>query len=243
MESIIKVENVSVKFKLDRNKTTSLKEFVIKKIQNKIEFDEFWALKNINLEVKKGEIIGLIGKNGAGKSTLLKVISGIIRPTNGSVKIYGNIVPMLELGAGFDFELSGYENILLNGAILGYSEKFLKENIEEIIAFSELGHFIHNPIKTYSSGMLMRLAFSVATIVNPDILILDEILAVGDIGFQEKSRNKMIEMINSGITVILVSHSIEQIETLCNRVIWLENGHVHEIGNSEDICKKYVISI
>ncbi|MBS4931091.1 MAG: ABC transporter ATP-binding protein [Clostridiales bacterium] len=240
MSSIIILQDVGIKFKLDKNKTSSLKEFAIKKFKKQLQYNEFWALKNINLDIKKGEIIGILGRNGAGKSTLLKVISGIMKPTEGEINIFGSVVPMLELGAGFDFELSGRENIFLNGAILGYSEEFLNNNYDNIIEFSELGQFIDNPIKTYSSGMLMRLAFSIATVVNPDILILDEILAVGDIGFQEKSRNKMLEMINSGITVLFVSHMIEQIQEMCDRVIWLENGKIKEIGETDSICKKYV---
>ena len=240
MNNIIVLQNVGIKFKLDKNKTSSLKEFAIRKFKNQLQYNEFWALKDININIKKGEIIGILGRNGAGKSTLLKVISGIMKPTEGKINILGNVVPMLELGAGFDFELSGRENIFLNGAILGYSEEFLNNHYDNIVEFSELEQFIDNPIKTYSSGMLMRLAFSIATIVNPDILILDEILAVGDLGFQEKSRNKMLEMINSGITVLFVSHMIEQIQEMCDKVIWLENGRIKEIGETDSICKKYI---
>ena len=180
-----------------------------------------------------------IGKNGAGKSTLLKVISGILKPTSGTLEIHGTVVPMLELGSGFDHDLTGRENIFLNGAILGYSEMFLKEKYDEIVNFSELGKFIDVPLRNYSSGMLMRLTFSVATVVNPDILIVDEILSVGDADFQAKSKARMLELMGGGTTVLFVSHSLEQIRELCNRVIWLEHGKVEMIGNTDKICDKY----
>ena len=185
-EPMIKIENVSLKFNVDRNRANTLKEYVVRFLKRDLKYEEFWALRGISFEVEQGDVIGIIGHNGAGKSTLLKVISGIMKPTKGSVKLGGNIVPMLELGSGFDFELSGRENIYLNGAILGYSEEFLKSKYEEIVEFSELGTFIESPIRTYSSGMLARLAFSIACVVEPEILIVDEILSVGDADFQEK---------------------------------------------------------
>ncbi|MGN0764298.1 MAG: ABC transporter ATP-binding protein, partial [Aristaeellaceae bacterium] len=194
MDSIITVDNVSMHFRMDKNHTTSLKEWVVSFLKGKQQYEEFHALENVTFDVKRGEIFGVIGRNGAGKSTLLKVVSGIYKPTSGKAVSAGRIAPMLELGSGFDQELSGHDNIFLNGAILGFSEDFLKQKYDEIVAFSELGEFIHQPIKTYSSGMMMRLAFSVATIVEPEILIVDEILAVGDASFQQKSRARMLEL-------------------------------------------------
>ena len=191
--------------------------------------------------MKKGETLGLIGRNGAGKSTMLKVISGILKPTEGSVVCRGNVVPMLELGSGFDFDLTGRENIFLNGAILGYSKEFLHEKYDEIVEFSELGQFIEVPIRNYSSGMLARLAFSIATVVNPEILIVDEILSVGDAAFQEKSKKRMLELMGGGTTVLFVSHSLEQIREMCNRVVWLEHGNVKMVGAAAEVCDVYDI--
>ena len=185
------------------------------------------------------DVMGIIGHNGAGKSTLLKVISGILKPTEGSLQVNGTIVPMLELGSGFDFELSGRENIFLNGAILGYSEKFLQDKYDEIVAFSELGEFIEAPLRSYSSGMVMRLAFSIATVVNPDILIVDEILAVGDAAFQEKSKKRMLELMGGGTTVLFVSHSLEQIREMCDRVLWLDHGRMRLCGDAQSVCDAY----
>ena len=193
------------------------------------------VLENISFSVKKGEVIGIIGKNGAGKSTLLKIISGVLKPTSGNIVVNGNIVPMLELGSGFDLELSGKENIFLNGAILGYEEEFL----QEIVEFSELREFINMPIRNYSSGMLMRLAFSIATVVQPEILIVDEILAVGDEGFQRKSKERMKELMTMGTTVLFVSHSLPQIEEMCDKVIWIDEHKIKEIGKTKEICEKY----
>lgn len=237
--SIIKVEDVSIRFNMANDRINTLKEFVIALVTRRIKFHEFWALQNVSFEVRKGEVLGIIGKNGAGKSTLLKVISGIMRPTKGNVEVYGNVVPMLELGSGFDNDLSGRENVFLNGSILGYSEEFLHEKYDEIVAFSELGKFIEAPLRNYSSGMVMRLAFSIATVVNPEILIVDEILAVGDADFQEKSRKRMMELMSGGTTVLFVSHTMEQIRGMCNRVLWLEQGKVVECGNTADVCSQY----
>ena len=236
---MIKVNNVSVRYKLYYDRISSIKEYIISIIKNKIQYEEFWALKNISFKIKKGEVYGILGRNGAGKSTLLKVISKILKPTTGSVRIDGSIAPLLELGSGFDFDLTGRENIYLNGAILGHSKKFLESKIDEIIEFSELGKFIDVPIRNYSSGMVVRLAFSIATIANPDVLIVDEILAVGDMHFQEKSRNRMLELINSGTTVLFVSHDTNQVREICNKAIWIENGEIKEIGNASDVCSQY----
>ena len=191
------------------------------------------------IQVKKGETLGLIGRNGAGKSTMLKVISGILKPTAGTVTCRGNIVPMLELGSGFDMDLSGRENIFLNGAILGYDEPFLKTKFDEIVDFSELGQFIEVPIRNYSSGMLARLAFSIASVINPEVLIVDEILSVGDAAFQEKSRKRMMELMGGGTTVLFVSHSLDQIREMCNRVVWLDHGKVKAFGATGEICDAY----
>ena len=239
MDSIITVDNVSMHFRMDKNHTTSLKEWVVSFLKGKQQYEEFHALENVTFDVKRGEIFGVIGRNGAGKSTLLKVVSGIYKPTSGKAVSAGRIAPMLELGSGFDQELSGHDNIFLNGAILGFTEDFLKQKYDEIVAFSELGEFIHQPIKTYSSGMMMRLAFSVATIVEPEILIVDEILAVGDASFQQKSRARMLELMQGGTTVLFVSHSMSQIREMCDRVLWLDHGTVKMIGPTQQVCDAY----
>ena len=236
---MIKAENVSVKYLMTYDRIQSIKEYLVQLVKGKIQYEEFWALKSVSFEVKKGEVLGIIGHNGAGKSTLLKVISGILKPTTGNVQVNGTVVPMLELGSGFDFDLTGRENVFLNGAILGYSEQFLKEKYEEIVDFSELGQFIDVPLRNYSSGMVMRLAFSIATVVRPDILIVDEILAVGDAAFQEKSKKRMLELMGGGTTVLFVSHSIQQIREMCNKVIWLEHGQVAMAGAAASVCDTY----
>lgn len=238
-KTVIEVSNVTMRFRMNNDRIMSLKEFVTTALRGKLQYNEFTALNHVSFSVKKGETLGLIGRNGAGKSTLLKVISGILKPTEGSVITRGNIVPMLELGSGFDFDLTGRENIFLNGAILGYSEEYLKEKYEEILAFSELGRFIEVPIRNYSSGMLARLAFSVAAMVKPEILIVDEILSVGDAEFQAKSRKRMLELMGGGTTVLFVSHNIEQIREMCGRVIWLENGCIYLEGKAEEVCQAY----
>ena len=239
---MIKLEHVSMKFNLGIEKEFSIKQafvnfFSFNKPKKKKE--EFWALRDISFSVKKGEVVGLIGSNGAGKSTLLKVVSGVMKPTKGKVTVNGVISPMIELGAGFDSELTARENIFLNGAILGYSKDFLESKFEEIVEFSELRDFLDVPVKNFSSGMTAKLAFSIATIVNPEILIVDEILSVGDIKFQEKSKNKMLEMIKGGTTVLYVSHSLDSIKQLCDRVIWLEHGKIVKMGDTKEICQEY----
>ena len=236
---VIHAENISMRYLMTYDRIKSIKEYLVQMVQGKIKYEEFWALKNVSFDVQKGEVLGIIGHNGAGKSTLLKVISGILKPTGGILEVHGNVVPMLELGSGFDYDLTGRENIFLNGAILGYSEQYLKEKYDEIVMFSELGKFIDIPIRNYSSGMLMRLAFSVATVVKPEILIVDEILAVGDADFQEKSKARMLEVMSGGATVLFVSHSLEQIREMCGRVLWLEHGEVKMIGNTDDVCDLY----
>lgn len=237
--AMIEVKNVSMRFNMAGDKINSLKEYCVQLFSGKLKRKEFWALNDVTFDVEQGEVVGIIGHNGAGKSTILKVISGILSPTKGEVKIHGTIVPMLELGSGFDYDLTGRENIFLNGAILGYSEAFLKEKYDEILAFSELGEFIEMPIRNYSSGMLMRLAFSIATVVHPEIMIVDEILAVGDAAFQEKSKQRMLELMSGGTTVLFVSHSIAQIEEMCTRVVWLDHGELKMIGEASEVCAAY----
>ena len=242
-EVMLKVDQVGVRFRMDANRTTNLKEWAVRALKGQNKYEDFWALKNVSFEVYKGEVMGIIGRNGAGKSTLLKVISGILKPQEGSVERHARVVPMLELGSGFDMELTGLENIFLNGAILGYDKHFLQSKCQEIIDYSELGQFINMPLKTYSSGMLARLAFSVATIVKPDILIVDEILSVGDESFQAKSRQRMLELMSGGTTVLFVSHNIEQIREMCQRVVWLEEGRVRMIGDVQRVSEEYVVNM
>lgn len=239
---MIKIENVSMKFNLEIEKDFSMKQAFVDlftKKKKKKKNDDFWALKNVSFTVDKGEVVGLIGSNGAGKSTLLKAVSGVMKPTSGKVTVQGVISPMIELGAGFDGNLTARENIYLNGAILGYSKKFLDSKFDEIVEFSELKDFLDVPVKNFSSGMTAKLAFSIATVVNPEILIVDEILSVGDIKFQEKSKKKMMEMIKGGTTVLYVSHSLQSIKELCTKVVWLEHGKVVKIGDTEKVCDAY----
>ena len=239
MEKMIEIKNVSVIFKRTTEKITSLKEYFINSLKQKVQKEKFIALQNIDIIVEKGEVVGLLGLNGAGKSTLLKVISGIIKPTSGEVRLNGRMAPLIELGAGFDPELTGRENIFLNGSLLGFSKKELNSKIQDIIDFSELGDFIDVPLKNYSSGMYARLGFSIATIYEPDILIIDEVLSVGDFHFQEKSLNKIKEMINNKTTVLFVSHDVEQVKSICGKAIWLEKGKIRKVGEAKDVCLEY----
>ena len=242
MEDImINVKNVSMKFNLGIEKGFSIKQGFVdmfNKENRHKKKEEFWALRDVNFQVKKGEVIGFIGSNGAGKSTLLKIVAGVMKPTKGRVDSYGNICPMIELGAGFDPQLTARENIYLNGAVMGYTKELIDSKFNEIVEFSELKDFLDVPVQNFSSGMVARLAFSIATIVEPEILIVDEILSVGDIAFQAKSERKMLSMINGGTTVLFVSHSIEQIKKMCDRVVWLEHGKMIKIGGKE-ICDEY----
>ncbi|MGN0297596.1 MAG: ABC transporter ATP-binding protein [Lachnospiraceae bacterium] len=238
---MISVNDVKMRFRMTTDRVTSIKEMATQFLKGKLEYNDFWALKGVSFQVNKGDVVGIIGRNGAGKSTILKIISGILKPTSGSVERGANIVPMLELGSGFDYDLTGRENIFLNGAILGYSKEFLYSKYDEILAFSELGDFINMPIRNYSSGMVMRLAFSIATVVNPEILIVDEILAVGDENFQKKSYARMMELMGGGTTVLYVSHDMKQIRTMCNKVVWLEGGVVKMQGPTEEVCDAYSI--
>jgi ABC transporter ATP binding subunit len=238
-ETIIKVKNATVRFNKATENYNGLKEYVIKMLKGELMFQEFLALKEVNFEVKKGESWGVIGANGSGKSTLLKLICGILKPYKGTVKVHGKIAPLIELGAGFDPQLTARENIYLNGALLGHKKAFMEMHFNEIIEFAELGDFIDVPIKNFSSGMAARLGFAVATIVKPDILIVDEVLAVGDIAFQEKCRKRMESLLQNGTTLLFVSHSSKQVKELCQNVIWLDKGHVVAQGRAEDIIQKY----
>lgn len=238
-EVAIKVESVGMTFRIVNNKTKSIKNYLIQKMKGNISYKEFQALQDINFEVYKGEVVGLVGLNGAGKSTLFKVIAGVLKPTTGRVIKYGSVAPLIELGAGFNGELSGVENIYLNGLLLGYSKKFISEHIEEIIDFADIGEFIYNPVNNYSSGMKARLGFAIATVVQPDILIVDEVLSVGDFKFREKCEKRIEQMIENGTTVLIVSHSMGLIQKICNRVVWLEKGRVKNIGKTELLCEEY----
>lgn len=236
---IIDIKDVSMKFRKGTEKIDSFKEYIIKKIKKEIKYNYFTALEGINLKISKGEVIGFVGLNGAGKSTLLKIVSGVQKPTSGSINVRGKVSPLLELGAGFDNDLTGRENIYLNGLILGYSKEFINENIDKIIDFAEVRDFIDIPIKNYSSGMRARLGFAIATIKTPDILIVDEVLSVGDGRFRKKSENRMLDLIKSDATVLFVSHSIGQIRRLCTKVVWLEKGKVKMIGDTKEVCDLY----
>lgn len=238
-KTALKLENVGMKFNLSSEKVDSLKEYFIKFVKKDIKHDEFWALKDINFEVKKGDRLGILGLNGAGKSTLLKVIAGVYNPTEGSVYRTGVIAPLIELGAGFDPQYTGSENIYLYGAVLGYSKKFIAEKYDEIVKFSELEKFMDVPLKNYSSGMKSRLGFAIATTVQPDILILDEVLSVGDAKFRKKSHKKVQSMFDKGVTVLFVSHNIEQVKELCNKAILLEHGKIIASGSAEEVCAVY----
>lgn len=237
----IEVRNISLSFEVGKDKIDNLKEYVIRSIKrNKEKRIRFQALSDISFKIYKGEKVGIIGYNGAGKSTLLNVITGIYPPDSGEVKTYGRISPLLALGAGFDHNYSGRENIYLNGAILGYDKKFLESKYDEIVEFSELGEFIDFPVKNYSSGMLAKLGFSIATIVEPDILIIDEVLGVGDVNFRKKSSDKIRSLMDKGTTVLLVSHSIPEIRKLCDKAIWIDQGRIVEIGDVNDVCNHYL---
>lgn len=235
----LKVQNVGMKFRLSTEKVDSLKEYFIKKLSGKMKYDEFWALRDINFTLEKGDRLGILGLNGAGKSTLLKVIAGVLKPTTGTVEACGKIAPLLELGAGFDKQYTGAENIYLYGAVLGYSKQFVKERFDEIVDFSELRPFLNVPVKNYSSGMRSRLGFAIATQVQPEILILDEVLAVGDQKFHEKSEKKILEMMGEGVTVLFVSHAIDQVERICNKAILLEKGRIVAAGSVQEVKEIY----
>ena len=236
---IISIDHVSMRFNLAKEKHESLKEYFVALLHGGIRFDEFFALDDVSFDIMPGDFYGLIGLNGSGKSTLLKVISGVYKPSAGKVTVNGTIAPLIELGAGFDMDLTARENIYLNGTVLGYTPKYIDSKFNDIVEFSELEEFLDVPLKNYSSGMVARLAFAVATMTKPDILIADEILSVGDFLFQEKCEKRMAELLSGGTTVILVSHSIDQIERMCNKVAWLDHGHLRRLGPTAEITAEY----
>lgn len=238
--NIIEVNNVSLQFRLYKEQVSDLKEYLVRKVQGNLETDEFWALKDVSFNVKRGEAVALVGKNGSGKSTMLKVVAGIIRPTFGKVAVGGTIAPMIELGAGFDFDMTARENVLLNGAILGYPEDFLKEKVDDIMEFAELQDFVDVPIKNFSSGMITRLGFAIATVVTPDVLIVDEILSVGDFRFQNKCEQRIAEMRAQGTTLLLVSHSMEQVKRICDRAILMYKGNMLIQSDVDTVCDLYM---
>ncbi len=235
----IKVDDVSIKFNLSQEKLDSLKEYVLKLFHGKVKYDEFWALQDVNFELKKGERLGILGLNGAGKSTLLKVIAGVYKATTGTVERHGVVAPLLELGAGFDMQYTARENIYLYGAVLGYSREFIEEKFDEIIEFAELGKFVDVPLKNYSSGMKSRLGFAICTAVKPDILILDEVLSVGDAKFKKKSEKRVTDMFDDGVTVLFVSHSLAQVKRLCNKAIILDHGKMIAYGDIDEVAPIY----
>lgn len=238
-DDFIVVDNVSMRFNLAEEKTDSIKEYCMKLLQGKLHFNEFYALRDVSFSVKRGDSVALIGKNGSGKSTLLKILAGVMHPTKGETIVNGSIAPLIELGAGFDFELTARENIYLNGAILGFDRNFMDAHFEEIVDFSELREFINVPLKNYSSGMVARLGFAIATIIKADILIVDEVLAVGDFQFQEKCKAKIAELLEGGTTLLFVSHSADQVRQLCAKAVWLDHGKMMAYGETETVLQLY----
>ncbi len=237
--NIIEVKDVEMHFNMNKEKIDSLKEYVIKLAKRQLMYEDFVALDKVSVDVKKGEVFGIIGYNGSGKSTLLKAIAGILKPTSGNIKVYGTIAPLIELGAGFDLDLTARENIFLNGSVLGFSKKTISDKFDEIVEFSELRDFLDVPMKNYSSGMVARIGFSVATMVRSDILIVDEILSVGDMLFQQKCEQRINALMQGGTTVLIVSHSLEQIRRLCSRVLWLDHGKTKMLGDTKTVCDAY----
>ena len=235
----IVVDNVSMKFNLHRKKVDTLQEYISRKLKGDLASDEFWALRDVSFSVEQGDRVGILGLNGAGKSTLLKIIAGVYKPTCGRVEKHGKTIPLLELGAGFESQYTGRENIYFYGSMLGYSRKFLESRLDEIVEFSELGDFIDVPLKNYSSGMRARLGFSIATLVSPKILILDEVLSVGDAKFKKKSEKKILDMFDSGVTVLFVSHSLKQVERICNKALILNKGEVVSYGDIKNTAEIY----
>ncbi len=238
-EYSIVAENISMHFNMASERLESLKEYFIKLLKRQLFFKDFVAVNDVSFKIKKGEVFGIVGTNGSGKSTTLKMISGILKPTSGKITINGNIAPLIELGAGFDGELTARENIYLNGAVLGYSKKYIDEHFDQIVDFAELRDFLDMPIKNYSSGMVARIAFAIATVITPDILIVDEILSVGDFLFQEKCEKRINELMEGGTTIVIVSHTIGQIERLCDRVMWIEKGNLKMLGETAEVCEAY----
>lgn len=239
MENIIEIKNVEMHFNMSKEKIDNLKEYFIKLAKRQLMYEDFTALDKVSVNIKPGEVFGIVGHNGSGKSTLLKTISGILKPTVGTVKVHGSIAPLIELGAGFDLDLTARENIFLNGSVLGFSNQMISEKFDEIVEFSELREFLDVPMKNYSSGMVARIGFAVATMVKPDILIVDEILSVGDFLFQQKCEQRINALMQGGTTVLIVSHALEQICRLCTRVMWLDKGKIKMIGDTKTVCDAY----
>lgn len=237
--SIIEINHVDMHFNMSKEKVNSLKEYVIKFLKRQLQYEDFIALQDVTLTIESGDVFGIVGLNGSGKSTLLKIISGILKPTTGTVRVVGTIAPLIELGAGFDFDLTARENIYLNGSVLGIPRDKIRDKFDEIVDFSEMREFLDVPMKNYSSGMVARVGFAIATITKPDILIVDEILAVGDFHFQKKCEDRIQQLMSGGTTVIIVSHSLDQIERLCKHVIWLEKGKIVMSGDTDAVCKAY----
>ena len=238
-ETMIEVKNVSMVFNLATERVDTLKEYVLKLAKHQLMVQKFYALRDINLEIERGEAVALIGVNGSGKSTLLKVIAGVLHPTTGSVQVHGSIAPMIELGAGFDPELTARENIFLNGAVLGHGRKFMEAHFQSIVDFAELWDFVDVPVKNFSSGMVARLGFAIATEIKADVLIVDEVLSVGDFRFQEKCKKRMEEMMSGGTTLLFVSHSTEQVRQLCQKAVWLKKGQIQMMGDVDTVCDAY----
>ena len=239
-DPIIDVNNVSMRFNLAKERTDTIKEYIVKLLKGKLMFDEFWALQNISFSLEAGDSLALVGRNGCGKSTMLKIIAGVLSPTSGKVTVRGNIAPLIELGAGFDPDLTARENIFMNGAIMGFDRKFMKAHFDEIVDFSELKDFLDVPVKNFSSGMVARLGFSIATIVEAEILIVDEILAVGDAAFQQKCEQRMEKLLSGGTTLVFVSHSADQVKRLCKKALWIDHGSLQLQGDSETVCNAYL---
>ena len=239
-EYVVDIDHLTIRFNLASEKINDLKEYFVKLVKRELMFQEFLALQDVDLKVRRGESWGLIGVNGSGKSTLLKAACGLLRPYKGSIQINGSIAPLIELGAGFDYNMTARENIFLNGTVLGHSRKFMQEHFDEIVDFAELHQFLDVPIKNFSSGMQARLGFAIATMVRPDILIVDEILSVGDYQFQQKCYQRMEEMLGGGTTLLYVSHDINSVKKLCDHAIWLEKGHVRKSGLVDDVCDEYM---
>lgn len=238
-QNIIEINHVDMRFNLAEEKTDTIKEYFVKLLRGKLHFSEFYAVKDVSFNIKKGESVALIGRNGSGKSTLLKIIAGVLYPSSGSVAVHGSIAPLIELGAGFDMELTARENIYLNGAVLGFDRDFMNQHFQEIIEFSELQQFVDVPVKNYSSGMIARLGFSIATIVKADVLVVDEILAVGDYKFQQKCHERMSQLLAGGTTLLFVSHSEEQVKELCQKAVWLDHGKAMAIGDVDEVYRAY----
>ena len=236
---VVELKDISMRFNLAKERVDSVKEYIIRFMQGRLKFEEFYALKDVSISVEKGDVFGLVGLNGSGKSTLLKIVAGVFKPSKGSCTVVGSLAPLIELGAGFDMDLTARENIYLNGAVLGHNKQYMDSKFDEIVEFSELREFLDVPLKNYSSGMVARIAFAIATVTKPDILISDEVLSVGDFLFQEKCEKRIKELMQNGTTIFLVSHSIMQIEKLCTKVAWIEKGRVKMIGPTQEVCDEY----